>query len=178
MCILSTVLKLGEEEKNFLYSCASLTIDLEKGFSKKPAANASLCRMEPFLPDGGSVKRSFLDDGSFRMECEGNLPELVQSHVLANNGFGYIATDCGAGHMWFQNSRENKMNCWGERPLKRGRPGTGRASCRRGKNVRYLRSRTIRAALRTRRGTRFTKRRSKAFVLKPPSSSRINFPAG
>lgn len=34
------------------------------------------------------------------------------SHILTNNRFGCIATDTGSGHMWYYNSRENKLNEW------------------------------------------------------------------
>ncbi len=111
------VLKTSDDERDFLYSCASVIIDVDKGIPKKTVANGALYRMEPVFSGGGEVKRRFADDGSFVMECNKSLPFLAQSHVLANRAFGYIATDCGAGHMWFLNSRENKINCWVNDPL-------------------------------------------------------------
>ncbi|MDP4110013.1 MAG: hypothetical protein Q8878_08305, partial [Bacillota bacterium] len=111
------VLRLSEEEKNLLYSCASIVIDTDKEVPKKQVPPGSLFRMEPMKGAEGSVAKRFSDDGSFILECRKSLPALIQSHVLANRAFGYIATDCGAGHMWFQNSRENKINCWVNDPL-------------------------------------------------------------
>ena len=34
------------------------------------------------------------------------------SHMLANDRYGYIATDSGTGHMWQINARENKITPW------------------------------------------------------------------
>jgi len=56
-------------------------------------------------------------DGSFVFETGGVLPPLIWSHMLANERFGYIAADCGAGHMWHLNARENKMTPWLNDPL-------------------------------------------------------------
>ncbi|MCX7614768.1 MAG: hypothetical protein N2Z65_03325 [Clostridiales bacterium] len=112
------ILKTSEEERDFLYSCASIIIDPEKGLPKKQIANAGLFRMRYVSkPDGGVAEGRFLEDGSYQIQCDRSLPSLVQSHILANMAFGYIASDCGAGHMWFQNSRENRINCWINDPL-------------------------------------------------------------
>ena len=32
--------------------------------------------------------------------------------MLANESYGYLATDAGTGHMWHRNARENKVNRW------------------------------------------------------------------
>lgn len=32
--------------------------------------------------------------------------------MLTNSRFGFIATDCGTGHMWFCNAREYRINRW------------------------------------------------------------------
>ena len=50
-------------------------------------------------------------DNSFTFKT-GSLPKNAWSHMLANETFGYLATDAGTGHMWHLNARENKINRW------------------------------------------------------------------
>lgn len=45
------------------------------------------------------------------------LPAVAWSHPLANRCFGYLATDTGAGYLWYYNARENKLNDWVNDPL-------------------------------------------------------------
>jgi cyclic beta-1,2-glucan synthetase len=52
------------------------------------------------------------DDNSVSFEVRGELPHNAWSHMLANDRFGYLATDAGTGHLWHQNARENKLNSW------------------------------------------------------------------
>ena len=51
-------------------------------------------------------------DNSFSFDVSGRLPNNAWSHMLANEAFGFLATDAGTGHMWHQNARENKLNRW------------------------------------------------------------------
>ncbi|MGE4483528.1 MAG: glucoamylase family protein [Oscillospiraceae bacterium] len=60
----------------------------------------------------GPLAYGFGEDGSFAFTVKGKLPEYAWSHILANDNYGYIATDAGTGHMWHLNSRENKINRW------------------------------------------------------------------
>jgi cyclic beta-1,2-glucan synthetase len=52
------------------------------------------------------------DDNSFTFKVSGKLPHNSWGHMLANETFGYFATDAGTGHMWYMNARENKINRW------------------------------------------------------------------
>ena len=52
------------------------------------------------------------DDGSFTFRVDRSLPPRAWSNVLTNGRFGYLATDCGTGHLWFQNAREYRVNRW------------------------------------------------------------------
>lgn len=52
------------------------------------------------------------DDGSFTFHISHSLPPRAWSNVLTNGRFGFLATDCGTGHMWFQNAREYRVNRW------------------------------------------------------------------
>ncbi len=38
------------------------------------------------------------------------LPARVWQNVLSNGSMGYIAADCGAGYMWYENAREMRIN--------------------------------------------------------------------
>jgi len=54
----------------------------------------------------------YAPDGTVVIETKGTLPPNTWSHHLANNRYGYIATDSGIGHMWQQNAREMKLTPW------------------------------------------------------------------
>jgi len=56
-------------------------------------------------------------DFSFVVETNGALPQAAWSNILTNGRFGYISSDCGTGHMWHINARENKVNVWLNDPL-------------------------------------------------------------
>ena len=45
------------------------------------------------------------------------VPSLVWSHVLANENFGYLACDSGAGNLWYKNAQENRITPWLNDPL-------------------------------------------------------------
>ena len=59
-----------------------------------------------------SIVQSYGDGGSFVFETGGSLPVVSWSNILTNGSFGYISSDCGTGHMWYKNARENKVNVW------------------------------------------------------------------
>ena len=51
-------------------------------------------------------------DSNVIIETADGLPPNTWSHMLANDRYGYIATDSGTGHMWQINARENKITPW------------------------------------------------------------------
>ncbi len=59
----------------------------------------------------------YLSDGAVRFRNTDYLQKNSWSHIITNGAFGYLATDCGSGHMWRYNSRENKMIPWMNDPL-------------------------------------------------------------
>ncbi len=65
----------------------------------------------------GFISFNYDEENNFVIEMKNRLPEKSWSNVLANESFGYIATDVGSGHMWYKNSRENKMTPWINDPL-------------------------------------------------------------
>ena len=48
-------------------------------------------------------------DGTFRLALRDVLPEAAWSHILTNGEFGFLATECGTGYMWYGNSRLMKL---------------------------------------------------------------------
>jgi cyclic beta-1,2-glucan synthetase len=58
---------------------------------------------------------------------DSKIGERCGSNILANERFGFIATDRGTGHMWHLNSRENRVNRWLNDPY--AEIGTERLTC-------------------------------------------------
>lgn len=85
----------------------STSPDGEQNGSAKPA-------MRPFLSACAerTLQYRYNTDNSFSFDIAGRLPHVAWSHMLANDSFGYLATDAGSGHMWHLNARENKVNRW------------------------------------------------------------------
>jgi len=48
---------------------------------------------------------------------DGNLTPLPWSNIVANENFGFIATESGGGYTWSKNSRENKLTKWTNDPI-------------------------------------------------------------
>jgi len=63
------------------------------------------------------LRYNFDSDLSFIIETGGSLPQTAWCNILTNGMFGYVVTDCGTGHMWHINARENKVNVWLNDPL-------------------------------------------------------------
>ena len=61
---------------------------------------------------GGTPPYRYLEDGSFEFITSKALPKRAWSNMLTNGKLGYIATDCGTGHMWYINSREQRISPW------------------------------------------------------------------
>lgn len=54
----------------------------------------------------------WLEDGCFQFYVNHSLPPRTWGNMLTNGRFGYFATDCGTGHMWYKNAREYRINRW------------------------------------------------------------------
>ncbi|MGI5971639.1 MAG: GH36-type glycosyl hydrolase domain-containing protein [Oscillospiraceae bacterium] len=79
---------------------------------------------EPLAPlqhsgilEAGNLECSYLPDGSFSFTTGPHLPYAAWSHMLTNGMMGYLATETGAGHIWYQNAREMKLTPWLNDPL-------------------------------------------------------------
>ncbi|MBQ8216475.1 MAG: hypothetical protein IJZ91_00790 [Oscillospiraceae bacterium] len=66
-----------------------------------PAGNE---RVYPSLPDHSWTQHGFC------FEVKGNLPSRVWQQPITNGRFGFMATDCGIGGMWYENAREMPIN--------------------------------------------------------------------
>ncbi len=51
-------------------------------------------------------------DDSFSFYVNHSLPPRAWGNILTNGRFGFFATDCGTGHMWYKNAREYHINRW------------------------------------------------------------------
>ena len=72
----------------------------------------------PGRPVNERVNWSYEADGAVRITLEDSLPPNTWSQMLTNEHYGYIATECGTGHMWHKNARENKITPWENDTLK------------------------------------------------------------
>ena len=65
----------------------------------------------PWKRRGGQAEHEYRG-GEFRFTVRGRLPRRAWCLPMANEGFGYIAADCGLGCMWAKNAREERINAW------------------------------------------------------------------
>lgn len=61
----------------------------------------------------------FVDSGAAYsvLAQDGKLPPLPWANVIANERFGFLVTERGAGFTWFGNSRENRLTPWSNDPV-------------------------------------------------------------
>ena len=67
---------------------------------------------EPVFASDGKLACKLSGDGVFEMAMRSKLPPLNWVNVLTNGSFGYLASECGAGHMWALNARERQLTPW------------------------------------------------------------------
>lgn len=63
-------------------------------------------------PRQGTPEWRYEEDGSFVFYVNRSLPPRAWGNMLTNGRFGFFATDCGTGHMWYGNAREYRINRW------------------------------------------------------------------
>ncbi|NLV87252.1 MAG: hypothetical protein GX025_08575, partial [Clostridiales bacterium] len=76
----------------------------------KPDIN--LMSTSPISKLSNDVEYEWLDDNSFRFYVNHSLPTRSWGNMLTNGSFGFFASDCGTGHMWYKNAREYPINSW------------------------------------------------------------------
>jgi len=52
------------------------------------------------------------ENNEFVFYVNHSLPPRTWGNMLTNGRFGFYATDCGTGHMWYKNAREQRINRW------------------------------------------------------------------
>ncbi|MFB0920993.1 MAG: hypothetical protein QMB62_08940, partial [Oscillospiraceae bacterium] len=57
-------------------------------------------------------KMEWEDNDSILFYVNHSLPPRTWGNILTNGRFGFFATDCGTGHMWYKNAREYHINRW------------------------------------------------------------------
>ena len=106
------IAELPSDGADLVRAAAVRTVDVEK-LEKYARDETTKADFRPFISDvgDGALTFGYDDENSFTFQT-GRLPGNAWSHMLANESFGYLATDAGTGHMWHRNARENKINRW------------------------------------------------------------------
>ncbi len=110
---------IGNESSNIhiIDSCADVDCILQN--SVHPRERASIGENREYImstsvhaPKQNIPEYNWLDDNSFQFYVNQSLPPRSWENILTNGRFGFLATDCGTGHMWFGNAREYRINRW------------------------------------------------------------------
>jgi cyclic beta-1,2-glucan synthetase len=91
----------------------------EPGSDLAAAASGAEARVELLFDNGCG---GFASGGrEYRIEVPGDasgpLPPMPWINVVANEGFGCLVSESGAGYTWSQNSRENRLTPWENDPI-------------------------------------------------------------
>ena len=63
-------------------------------------------------------------NGEFQFQTDFSLPPRAWTNLLVNSRFGFLATDCGTGNLWYANAREQQLSPWLCQPLATTGPET------------------------------------------------------
>ncbi len=66
----------------------------------------------PRAPLQEAVRYEWNRNGAFVFYVNRSLPPRAWQNILTNGRFGYLATDCGSGNLWYLNARENQLTPW------------------------------------------------------------------
>ena len=91
---------------------AEVKVDLTAPWTP-PARPLSEARPSPlYTPSGtpAAYRRGASDQ--VLIALQNTLPPAAWSHILTNPAYGFLATECGAGFQWSQNSRLYKISPW------------------------------------------------------------------
>ena len=60
----------------------------------------------------------FVEDGkAYQLQVSEKRPPLPYANVVANQKFGFLVSESGAGYTWSDNSRENRLTQWSNDPV-------------------------------------------------------------
>jgi cyclic beta-1,2-glucan synthetase len=91
-------------------SCAAVVIGPDS--PPQPLRRTGVKYMLPSDGGRGGVPPHEWSGEGFEFYVNQFLPSRCWSDILTNGQFGYIAADCGTGHMWYRNAREMPVNRW------------------------------------------------------------------
>lgn len=101
----------GNDSTELLIACSAVMLPADENI-----ADTMPQRPEPLQlyrrRDTAPLEYGYDSSNNFVFTIRGELPYNSWSHVLTNGRFGYLATDTGTGHMWYDNARENKITRW------------------------------------------------------------------
>lgn len=96
---------------------AGATIVLQNEVPQLPTDVAlPLAEGIPIPPQEGTCQWEWLEEG-VQLSLNNALPPRRWSHILANESFGWLTNECGTGHLWYGNARENQLLPWENDPL-------------------------------------------------------------
>ncbi|MCD8374441.1 MAG: hypothetical protein LUC20_05040, partial [Oscillospiraceae bacterium] len=95
--------------------CAARIVSLDgetetENWDSEPAAKP--LPAPDFVPSAHAPEVSWAPDGTVSFSTASALPPRSWANILTNGSLGCLATDCGTGHMWHLNSRENQLSPW------------------------------------------------------------------
>ena len=89
--------------------------DVAAAAAIRPGMAHTRCTL-PLLPPPGD-RRTMPTGSDVHWDADGTvaftgLPPRAWSNVLTNGRFGFLATDAGAGHLWYRNAHTGRINRW------------------------------------------------------------------
>ena len=93
--------------------CAAMLLPLDRPWDFPPRDGARRLTLPapPRRPLQELPRYRFSEDG-FDFYVNHSLPPRSWALPLTNGRFGYLATDCGTGHLWYGNAREAQLTPW------------------------------------------------------------------
>lgn len=70
------------------------------------------CSLDLYSPVQSFPAFEWNEDMSFSFYVNHSLPPRAWGNMLTNGKFGFFASDCGTGHMWYGNAREYQITPW------------------------------------------------------------------
>ncbi|MCD8368564.1 MAG: hypothetical protein LUC48_11220 [Clostridiales bacterium] len=103
------------EQWSVLYAGAAIVLQNEAP-QLPTEVTLPLAEGVPIPPREGVCRWAWLEEG-FQLTLKNALPPRRWSHILANEDFGWLTDECGTGHLWYGNARENQLLPWENDPL-------------------------------------------------------------